>query len=228
MNTSKGYLVGYIRVSSVDQNTERQLADIELDRCYIDKITGIRSKRPQLEEMMMFVREGDTVIVHSLDRLARDLFLLLKIIEKLNKKGVSVKFLKENLTFNSFSKNPMDELILHIFGAVAQFQRSIIKEAQREGIKLRKDRGEYKGRKRVFTDEKLNELKDILRKKNSNVKEYKKIRYSAIAKKFNVSTVTLWRYRKEIEAENLRYRNFIQLSNQLPTVPYIANFKQIN
>ena len=69
-----------------------------------------------------------------------------------------VKFLKENLTFNSFSKNPMDELILHIFGAVAQFQRSIIKEAQREGIKLRKDRGEYKGRKRVFTDEKLKDI----------------------------------------------------------------------
>lgn len=199
MNDEKGLRVGYVRVSSLDQNTERQLAGVELDRCYTDKITGIKSDRPQLNALMEFVREGDIVIVHSLDRLARDLFVLIEIVSKLNKKKVSVKFIKENITFNSTNKNPMDELVFHVFGAVAQFQRAIIKEAQREGIENAKKKGKYKGRKKALSDEDELKLIDILSKKNSNLTEYKKLKYSKIANDFGITPVTLWRYRKVLE-----------------------------
>lgn len=199
MNDKKGLRVGYIRVSSLYQNTERQLVGIEIDRCYTDKITGIKSDRPQLNALMEFVREGDIVIVHSLDRLARDLFVLIEIVSKLNKKGVSIQFIKENLTFNSINKNPMDELIFHVFGAVAQFQRAIIKEAQREGIENAKKKGIYKGRKKALSSEDEVKLLDILLKKNSNVADFKKMKYTEIAKKFDITPVTLWRYRKQLE-----------------------------
>lgn len=199
MTSKKGLRVGYIRVSSLYQNTERQLAGIDLDRCYTDKITGIKSDRPQLNAMIEFVRDGDLVIVHSLDRLARDLFLLIEIVRKLNSKGVSIQFLKENITFNSVNKNPMDELVFHVFGAVAQFQRSILKEAQREGIEIAKKKGVYKGRKKSLNDDEEAQLLDILLKKNSNVAEYKKMKYAEIARKFDITPVTLWRYRKNLE-----------------------------
>lgn len=202
MTDKKGLRVGYVRVSSLYQNTERQLAGIDLDRCYTDKITGIKSDRPQLNAMMEFVRDGDIVIVHSLDRLARDLFLLIDIVTKLNKKGVSIQFIKENLTFNSINKNPMDELIFHVFGAVAQFQRSILKEAQREGIENAKKKGIYRGRQKALTEEEEEKLINILLMKNSNVEEYKKVKYVDIAKSFGITPVTLWRYRKELKDIN--------------------------
>lgn len=198
MTDKKGLRVGYIRVSSLYQNTERQLAGVDLDRCYTDKITGIKSDRPQLNAMMEFVREGDIIIVHSLDRLARDLSLLINIVTKLNKKGVSIQFIKENLTFNSVNKNPMDELIFHVFGAVAQFQRAILKEAQREGIENAKKKGIYKGRQKALTEEEKKKLINILLMKNSNVEEYKKVKYVDIAKSFGITPVTLWRYRQEL------------------------------
>lgn len=203
MTGKKGLRVGYVRVSSLYQNTERQLAGIDLDRCYTDKITGIKSDRPQLNAMIEFVREGDLVIVHSLDRLARDLFLLIDIVRKLNNKGVSIQFLKENITFNSMNKNPMDELVFHVFGAVAQFQRSILKEAQREGIEIAKKKGVYKGRKKALDENEEAQLLSILIKKNSNVAEYKKMKYTEIAKKFDITPVTLWRYRKKLESTEL-------------------------
>jgi len=207
MTSKKGLRVGYIRVSSLYQNTERQLAGIDLDRCYTDKITGIKSDRPQLNAMIEFVRDGDLVIVHSLDRLARDLFLLIEIVRKLNSKGVSIQFLKENITFNSVNKNPMDELVFHVFGAVAQFQRSILKEAQREGIEIAKKKGVYKGRKKSLNDDDEAQLLDILLKKNSNVAEYKKMKYAEIARKFDITPVTLWRYRKNLENTELNNEN---------------------
>ncbi len=207
MTSKKGLRVGYIRVSSLYQNTERQLAGIDLDRCYTDKITGIKSDRPQLNAMIEFVRDGDLVIVHSLDRLARDLFLLIEIVRKLNSKGVSIQFLKENITFNSVNKNPIDELVFHVFGAVAQFQRSILKEAQREGIEIAKKKGVYKGRKKSLNDDEEAQLLDILLKKNSNVAEYKKMKYAEIARKFDITPVTLWRYRKNLENTELNNEN---------------------
>lgn len=193
-------IIGYMRVSTFEQNTNRQLADLELDKVYIDKISGAKADRPQLNEMIEFVREGDTVFIHSLDRLARDLMLSLQIIKKLNDKKVIVKFYKENLTFDSLSNNPMDVLILHIFGAIAQFQRAAIREAQREGIEARKKNAENKGRAKKLEQDELSKVKEIMIEKQTDLTSFEKVKYKDIAKKLNISTVTLWRYRKELES----------------------------
>lgn len=193
-------LIGYMRVSTFEQNTNRQLAGLELEKVFIDKISGAKADRPQLNEMISFVREGDTVIIHSLDRLARDLMLSLEIIKKLNDKKVIVKFFKENLTFDSLSNNPMDVLILHIFGAIAQFQRAAIREAQREGIEARKKNDANKGRAKKLEQDQLNQVKNLMLKKNSDLTSFENIKYKDIAKELNISPVTLWRYRKELKS----------------------------
>lgn len=151
---SKGQSVGYIRVSSVDQNTERQLDNLNLDKVFIDKMTGSTKDRPELQRMIEYVRQGDIVYVHSLDRLARNFDDLLDIINQLNQKGVIFKSLQENITLDGVNNNPMDMLILHIFGAIAQFNRSLIREAQREGIAKAKAKGKYKGRKPALSTHK--------------------------------------------------------------------------
>src|SRR5438270_6093635 len=94
-----GQRIGYIRVSTLDQNTERQLEGVELDKTFTDKASGKDTKRPQLEILMSFVRSGDTVVVHSMDRLARNLDDLRRIVQTLTGKGVKIEFLKEHLTF---------------------------------------------------------------------------------------------------------------------------------
>ena len=191
---SKGQIVGYIRVSSIDQNTERQLDGLSLDKVFIDKMTGSTKERPELQRMIEYVRQGDTVYVHSLDRLARNFDNLLDIIKQLNKKGVIFKSLKENLTLDGLNNNPMDMLILHIFGAIAEFNRSLIREAQREGIAKAKKRGVYKGRKSVLTSERIKSIEELLTQKESSLNEYKKISYQKIADMAGISIATLNRY----------------------------------
>jgi DNA invertase Pin-like site-specific DNA recombinase len=193
--------IGYVRVSSDDQNTVRQLANVKLDKIFTDKITGIKTKRPALDELLAYVRHGDVVVIHSLDRLARDLSVLIDLVGKFKAKGVTVKFIKENLAFNPLSNNPMDDLLFHVFGAIAQFQRAIIKETQREGIEIAKKKGKYKGRPPALDKEKVAELKAILIQKNSDLDNFKKLSYTQIAKDFGISTPALWRYRNEIEKE---------------------------
>ena len=104
--------VGYIRVSTIHQNTERQLDGIALEKKFIDYASGKNTERPKLQECLSFVREGDTLIVHSMDRLARNLIDLRKIVEELNSKGVAVQFIKENVTFNGQDDSPMSKLLL--------------------------------------------------------------------------------------------------------------------
>lgn len=191
---SKGQSVGYIRVSSIDQNTERQLDGIELDRVFIDKMTGATKERPELQRMLEYVRQGDTVYVHSLDRLARNFDDLLTIIKQLNEKGVIFKSLNENLTLDGLNNNPMDMLILHIFGAIAQFNRSLIREAQREGIAKAKKRGVYRGRQTVLTPERIKSIEELLNQKESSLDGYKKISYQKIADSVGISIATLNRY----------------------------------
>lgn len=137
--------IGYKRVSSVDQNTERQLDGVELDKIFEDRCSGSNTKRPQLTAMLDYVREGDEVIVHDISRMARNLEDLISLIKSMNGDGVTVRFLKENLTFTGDS-NPMQELMLNLLGAVYQFERSMLLERQREGIQKAKERGKYKGR----------------------------------------------------------------------------------
>ena len=144
---SKHQTVAYIRVSSVQQNTDRQLVGIERDKEFIEKVSAKDTKRPQLKALLEHVRDGDTVVVHSMDRLARNTKDLLEIVEGLKIKGVSVRFLKENLSFTAGADNSMSNLMLTMLGAVAQFERELMLERQREGIESAKQKGLYKGRK---------------------------------------------------------------------------------
>ncbi|CCU70787.1 recombinase family protein [Thalassolituus oleivorans] len=138
----------YIRVSSTDQSTERQLADVSIafERVFTDKVSGSTVKRPQLEALRSHVREGDTIHVHSIDRLARNLRDLRMLVDEWRGKGVTVRFHKENLTFNAGkASTPMDDLLLSMLGAVSEFERSMIRERQAEGIRKAKEAGKYNG-----------------------------------------------------------------------------------
>lgn len=143
--------VGYKRVSSADQNTARQLDGIALDELFEDKLSGATTERPALQEMLRFVRKGDTIHVHSIDRLARSLEDLLSLVKGLITKGVAVRFHKEQLHFTG-EANPMQELMLSLLGSVAQFERSMIRERQREGIAKAKENGVYRGRVKSVDD----------------------------------------------------------------------------
>ena len=150
----KGQRVGYVRVSTLDQNTERQLDGIKLDKVFTDKASGRDTKRPQLAAALEYVREGDTLIVHSLDRLARNVDDLRRIVRELNERGVSVEFVKNRLTFSG-GADPTARLMLTMLGAFAEFERELIRERQREGIAIAKAKGVYKGRKRALTPEQV-------------------------------------------------------------------------
>ena len=132
-----GQTVGYLRVSALDQKELRQLEGIELDKRFTDKASGKEMHRPQLQQLMEYVREGDTVVCHAMDRLARNLDDLRKIVLGLTERGVHVRFEKENLTFTG-EDSPMSHLLLSVMGAFAQFERDLIRERQREGIALAK------------------------------------------------------------------------------------------
>ena len=142
----KGQRVGYVRVSTHEQNTERQLEGIELDRCFTDRASGKDVARPELIALKRFVREGDTVMVHSMDRLARNLDDLRQTVKELTARGVCIEFVKEGLKFTG-EDSPMAQLMLSVMGAFAEFERSLLRERQREGITLAKQRGAYRGRK---------------------------------------------------------------------------------
>lgn len=145
--TTAGQTVGYIRVSSAGQNDARQLDGMPLDKTFTDKASGKDTHRPQLQAMLEFVREGDTVMVHSMDRLARSLRDLEAIVTGLTGRGVTVSFVSQGMTFTG-DDSPMNTLMLQLLGAVSQFERSLILERQREGIAIAKAKGGvYKGRK---------------------------------------------------------------------------------
>ncbi|HHF3085171.1 TPA: recombinase family protein [Vibrio diabolicus] len=140
--------IAYIRVSTVEQNTERQLANcgIEFDKVYEDKASGSSTNRPELGKLMDYAREGDTIHIHSIDRLARSLDDLRKLVTNWNNEGITVCFHKEGLNFSAGENTPIAELMLNMLGAVAQFERSIIRERQAEGIAKAVKKGKYKGR----------------------------------------------------------------------------------
>lgn len=147
---ASGQRVGYIRVSSVGQNPARQLDGAGLDRVLTDTVSGRSTTRPQLQAMLAYVRDSDTVIVHSMDRLARNLDDLRRLVRELTGRGVAVQFIKEQLTFTA-EDAPMATLLLSVLGAFAEFERALIRERQLEGIALAKARGAHKGRKPLLT-----------------------------------------------------------------------------
>lgn len=152
-----GQRIGYVRVSTLDQNEKRQLEGQVLDRVFTDKASGRDTARPELTELLRFARDGDTVVVHSMDRLARNLDDLPALVQGLTRKGVRVEFVKESLVFTG-EDSRMANLMLSVMGAFAEFERSLIRERQREGIALAKQRGAYKGRKKTLTPERAAEL----------------------------------------------------------------------
>jgi DNA invertase Pin-like site-specific DNA recombinase len=176
--------VGYIRVSSLDQNTERQLDGQELDKVFTDKASGKDTKRPQLQAALDYLREGDCLVVHSMDRLARNLDDLRRIVLGLTGKGVLVEFVKERLTFTG-EDSAMSQLLLSVMGAFAEFERSLIRERQREGIALAKKAGVYKGRKPSLSEEQAQQLRARI-----TAGEKK----TALAREFGISRETLYQY----------------------------------
>lgn len=139
--------VGYIRVSTVEQKGDRQLANVEVDKIFEDKASGGNTKRPGLQECLSWLREGDTLHVHSIDRLARNLAELQDMVNGLVEKGISVVFHKESLVFSQDkANNPCQELMLQMLGAFAQFELSLIRERQAEGIATARAKGVKFGR----------------------------------------------------------------------------------
>ena len=154
--------IGYIRVSTVDQNTARQEAAFDglgINKVFEDKASGKDVHRPGLERCLEVLREGDTLHVHSIDRLARNVLDLLSLLSELTGRGVSVKFHKENLTFTPDKENPFQRLQLQVLGSVAEFERALIRERQKEGIAIARAAGKYKGRKPSLTPEQVAELR---------------------------------------------------------------------
>jgi DNA invertase Pin-like site-specific DNA recombinase len=180
----KGQRIGYIRVSTLNQNTERQLEGIDLDITFTDRASGKDIARPQLEAMIKHVRKFDIIIVHSMDRLARNLKDLLNIVKELNARGIIIEFIKENLKFTG-EDSPMSNLLLSMLGGFAEFERSLIRERQREGIALAKAKGLYKGRKHTLQSEQIAALKERIALGISKAR---------VARVFNISRETVYQY----------------------------------
>lgn len=179
-----GQRIGYIRVSTLDQNPDRQLEGVQLSKVFIDKASGKDTQRPQLEALLSYVREGDTLVVHSMDRLARNLDDLRRMVQQLTGRGVRIEFVKESLAFTG-EDSPMANLLLSVMGAFAEFERALIRERQREGISLAKQRGVYRGRKKALSDSRLEELR-----RRVEAREPK----AALAREFGISRATLYEY----------------------------------
>ena len=170
-----GQRIGYIRVSTFDQNPERQLEGVKVDRAFSDKASGKDVKRPQLEALISFARTGDTVVVHSMDRLARNLDDLRRIVQTLTQRGVHI----------TGEDSPMANLMLSVMGAFAEFERALIRERQREGIALAKQRGAYRGRKKSLSSERIAELRQRVEAGEQKTK---------LAREFGISRETLYQY----------------------------------
>lgn len=192
---SIGQKIGYVRVSSVDQNDARQLDGLVLDKIFTDKASGKDVHRPQLQAMLSHVREGDHVYVHSMDRLSRSLKDLQEVVESLTARGVAVEFCKENLRFERPGSNgtshsaAYSKLLLQMLGAVGEFERALIRERQREGIAIAKTKGVYKGRKPILNEEMKLKLREMVAGGISKTE---------IAENFAISRASVYQYLKAL------------------------------
>ena len=184
-----GQRVGYIRVSSFDQNPERQLEGVAVDRVFTDKASGKDVRRPELDNLLGFVREGDTIVVHSMDRLARNLDDLRRLVQELTGRGVRIELVKEGLTFTG-EDSPMANLMLSVMGAFAELERALIRERRRGGIALAKKRGAYRGhgRKKALSADQVATLK---RRVAAGEKK------AGLAREFGISRETLYQYLRD-------------------------------
>lgn len=195
-----GQRIGYKRVSTADQNTARQLDGEMFDELFEDKLSGKDVSRPQLYEAVRHARKGDTFVVHSMDRLARNLDDLRRIVNVLtsggeieingrtidHKGGVAVQFLQQGLVFTG-DDSPMNKLMLNMLGAFAEFERELHRERQREGIEIAKANGVYQGGKPKLSDDQAAELR---------ARHAAGEGVTALAETFGVSRQTTYRYLK--------------------------------
>lgn len=212
---SMGQIVGYQRVSTVDQNTDRQLDGIELDEVFTDHASGKDTNRPQLQAMIKHVRKGDEVVVHSMDRLARSLVDLRRTVDELTANGVRVRFVKEGLTFGDTS-DPCATLMLSVMGAVAEFERALLLERQREGIAIAKTKGKYKGRVPSLNDDQAAAIDRRIDEGESA---------SALAREYGVSRATVYNARwtePHVVAVDDLYRQHGMLGAEHPEVQGLA------
>ena len=182
-----GQRVGYIRVSSFDQNPERQLDGVALDHVFTDRASGKDVQRPQLAALLTFVGAGDTVVVHSMDRLARNLDDLRQLVQGLTARDIQIQFVKEQLTFTG-ADSPMATLLLSMMGAFAEFERALIRERQREGIAAAKQRGVYTGRKKALSPAAIADLKARVAAGASKTE---------VAREAGISRETLYQYLRQ-------------------------------
>lgn len=146
--------IAYIRVSTIEQNEQRQIEALEgknIDKWYIEKVSAKDTNRPKLNEMLEFAREGDTIYIHSFDRLARSTTDLLGLIEQMQEKGIHFVSNKENID----TSTPTGKLMVTMIGAINEFERANLLERQREGIAIAKKEGKYKGRKKIEVDKRF-------------------------------------------------------------------------
>ncbi|WP_306152716.1 recombinase family protein [Roseovarius sp. MMSF_3281] len=180
-----GEKIGYRRVSSLDQNLDRQELG-NVDKIFEEKLSGAFRERPQLREMIRYARDGDEIVVWSIDRLARNLKDLTAIVEELNAKGAAVYFIKNSLRFARDDDDPQSRLQLHIMSAFAEFERDILKQRQREGIQKAKQKGKYKGRKVQYDHDEI-----------ARLIETTDMTITQIARDQNCSTKTVYRVADE-------------------------------
>lgn len=177
---------GYKRVSTLDQITDRQLDGIVVDRVFEDKLSGKDRNRPQLDLLLSIIRPADVIHIHSMDRLARNTRDLLNLVEEINNKGGKIIFHTEHLTFEPNKTDPYQVLMMTMLGAVAQLERSLLLQRQKEGIAIAKSKGKYKGGKTKLSPKQVEELKELSKTKS----------ISALSKLFNISRPTCYGYLK--------------------------------
>jgi DNA invertase Pin-like site-specific DNA recombinase len=181
----KGQKVAYVRVSTLEQNVESQLQGISVDKTFVEKASAKNKERPILKEMLNYVREGDRIFVHRIDRLARNVKDLLAIVEAINTLEVSIHFISENLLFDG-NQNPMSQLMLTLSATFSEFERNIARERQREGIINAKKKGLYKGRKPIFSVEESKRIHYMIHELGMSK--------GKVAREYGVSVPTIYAY----------------------------------
>jgi DNA invertase Pin-like site-specific DNA recombinase len=180
-----GKRLGYIRTSTTDQNTARQLDGIPLDKIFTEQLSGKNRERPQLKLCIEFAREGDTLYVHALDRLGRNVRDLMDIVEELTNKGVTVTFMHPNLSFTGDGDSPINKLLFLLLAGFAEMERNLINERIREGVAVAKREGRYRGRS------------PAIRSSNGKAVEFESLltqgaKVSEIARRLGVSRQTIY------------------------------------
>lgn len=189
--TTTGQIIGYVRTSSVGQNDQRQLDGVKLDKTFTDTASGKDTARPQLQAMLSHIRTGDHLMVHSMDRLSRSLADLETLVKDLTARGITVTFKTQALTFPAKVDGQSEKelarsiLMLQMMGAVAQFERALIRERQAEGIAIAKKNNVYKGRKPSLDAEQVAELNALVAAGVAKTK---------IATQMGVSRATVYAY----------------------------------